>query len=71
MKFVSAPGVTVRNNILWSQNGYDLDFTDTTSQNNFNSDYNDLYVTGSAHIVFYNGAPQPSLTAFWKERRFR
>ena len=64
VKFSSA-GATVRNNILWSQNGYDLDFTDTASQNTFNSDYNDLYVTGSAHIVFWNGAAQSSL-ATWK-----
>ncbi len=64
VKFSSA-GATVRNNILWTQNGYDLDLTDTASQNTFNSDYNDLFVTGSAHIVFWNGAAQSSL-ATWK-----
>ena len=64
VKMVSAPGVLVRNNILWTQNGYDLEL-DAASQTNFTSDYNDLNTTGSAKVGFWGGAVQATL-ANWQ-----
>ena len=64
VKLVTSPDVAIRNNILWTQNGYDLDL-DTTSQTNFVSDYNDLYITGGGKVGFWGGSAQPTL-ANWQ-----
>ena len=42
----SSSNVTLNNNILWTQAGFDIN-VDATSQVGFQSDYNDLYVTGT------------------------
>jgi hypothetical protein len=46
---VSTAAINVRDNIIWTQNGYDLDIN-PVSDSKFTSDYNDLYVTGSGQI---------------------
>ena len=63
----SAENVTVLNNILWTQAGYDLNVA-SDSQQGFTSDYN-LFFLGSnqaiAHLGFWNGTPQQSF-ADWQ-----
>ncbi|HEY7118485.1 MAG TPA: NosD domain-containing protein, partial [Tepidisphaeraceae bacterium] len=44
--------VEVRNNILWTESGYDLNVADD-SHAGFFSDFNDLYATGSGKLVHY------------------
>ena len=46
IKLQNSPAVRLRNNILWVNAGYDLN-VDTASQVGFDSDYNDLYITGA------------------------
>ncbi len=46
--------ISIRNNILWTQLGYDLN-VDSSSQVGFDSDYNDLYITGAAQTAFWQG----------------
>ena len=41
----SAAGNHIRDNIVWTQNGYDL-YVANDSQLAFDSDYNDLFTTG-------------------------
>ena len=50
----SSINVTLTNNILWAQAGYDLN-VDATSEVGFQSDDNDLYVTGTGKLVFWQG----------------
>ena len=47
----------LRNNILWTQGGYDIYVADN-SQTGFSSDYNDLYLSGgsTANVGFWNSA---------------
>ena len=53
--------VTLNNNILWTQAGYDIN-VDPTSEIGFQSDYNDLYTTGSGSIGSWEGQTFSSLT---------
>ncbi len=46
--------VTLNNNILWVQAGFDIN-VDATSQVGFQSDYNDLYVTGTGQLASWQG----------------
>src|SRR6185436_1839292 len=43
---------TLTNNILWTENGYDL-YVAANSQVGFASDYNNLFTTGSGKIVWW------------------
>ena len=47
-----ANNITLENNILWSDSGYDL-YVTTDSQIGFKSDYNNLYTTGSGKLVWW------------------
>ena len=47
-----ANNITLENNILWSDSGYDL-YATTDSQIGFKSDYNNLYTTGSGKLVWW------------------
>ena len=62
--------VTLRNNILWVQAvaGYDLNVT-ADSQVGFNSDYNDLFTSGSGQVAFWQGVPRSALFA-WQVTAF-
>ncbi len=59
-------GVTLRNNILWVEAGYDI-FVASDAQQGFVSDYNDLYqgTDPNAHVGFWNGATRDTL-ADWQ-----
>src|SRR5207302_5187441 len=45
-------GLTLRNNILWSQAGYDL-YVSTDSQAGLSSDYNNLFATDAGKLAWY------------------
>src|SRR5439155_7492024 len=49
-----APHVRLRNNILWTEAGYDL-IVPASSEVGFQSDYNDLYVTGTGKLGRWEG----------------
>ena len=44
--------VSLQNNILWNQSGYDI-YVATDSQQGFASDYNDLFVSGTGMIAWW------------------
>ena len=44
--------VEVRNNILWTENGYDI-YVANNSTSGFFSDYNDLHASGTGKLVFW------------------
>ena len=46
--------VSLRNNILWTQAGFDIN-VDPTSEQGFQSDYNDLYATGAGKLGSWQG----------------
>ena len=46
--------VSLRNNILWTQNGYDLN-VNPDSEVGISSDFNDLYATGNGAIGLWEG----------------
>ncbi|MEX2185792.1 MAG: right-handed parallel beta-helix repeat-containing protein [Pirellulales bacterium] len=46
--------VEIRNNILWSEGGYDI-FVASDSQTGFFSDYNDLHASGTGKLVQWSG----------------
>ena len=48
----AAYNVTLRNNILWTDSGYDL-YVATDSQQGFVSDYNNLFTAGGATLVWW------------------
>ncbi len=50
----SSSNVTLRNNILWVQAGYDL-YVTPDSQVGFNSDYNLLYTVGAGKLGYWEG----------------
>ena len=56
----SASGIAVENNILWAQGGYDISVA-STSENGFESDYNDLYVTNGGSVGLWENNPQATL----------
>ena len=43
----SSQNIVLRNNILWAKAGYDIS-VDSTSEQGFRSDYNDLVITSGA-----------------------
>jgi hypothetical protein len=59
-----SPSATIRNNILWSDAGFDLN-VDSSSQTGLNSDYNLFYkgADPNAHVGFW-GTPQDTLAAW-------
>ena len=61
--------MTVSNNILWAQTGYDLNLTDDAAIG-FASDYNDLYVTGSASVARISNRTYPALSDWVYEYGF-
>jgi parallel beta-helix repeat protein/VCBS repeat-containing protein len=48
----SSSNVTLHNNILWAESGYDL-YVATDSEQGFASDYNNLYSSGTGTIVHW------------------
>src|SRR6185295_1866570 len=44
--------VSLRNNIIWTANGYDINVA-VDSQQGFTSDYNNLFASGSGKIVWF------------------
>lgn len=48
----SASNVVLKNNILWTDSGYDL-YVATDSQQGFASDYNNLFTAGGATLVWW------------------
>ena len=59
----STSGLRLRNNILWVGTGSDLDI-DKNSQVGFDSDYNDLYATGSGVVGTWQGESVTNLAAW-------
>ncbi|HZZ44157.1 MAG TPA: right-handed parallel beta-helix repeat-containing protein [Tepidisphaeraceae bacterium] len=56
--------ITIRNNVLWVQAGYDLDIA-SGSQTGVISDYNDLYHVGNnASVASYIGTKESTLAAW-------
>ena len=52
--------LTIRNNIIWTQNGFDLN-VDPSANTSLASDYNDLYVTGQGKVGQWQSVPRPAL----------
>ena len=50
----NSSNVVLGNNILWAQAGYDIN-VDPTSEVGFQSDYNDLYASGSGRLGYWQG----------------
>ena len=50
----SSAGISLENNILWAQAGFDLN-VDPSSEVGFHSDYNDLYTTGTGQLGSWQG----------------
>ncbi len=48
----TSKNVSVQNNIVWAQGGYDL-YVATDSQTGFASDYNNLFTSGAGKAVWY------------------
>jgi len=48
----STQNVTLRNNIIWTEDGYGLNVA-TNSQNGFDSDYNNLYASGTGKLAWW------------------
>ena len=57
----SASSVQIKNNILWAQAGHDIIVSADSSELNFQSDYNDLYTTGSGILGHWEGHDFTSL----------
>ncbi|HEV3343905.1 MAG TPA: right-handed parallel beta-helix repeat-containing protein, partial [Pirellulales bacterium] len=55
--------VSVRNNILWSQAGFDISVA-TDSQTGFASDFNDFYVSGTGKVGLSQSGTRATLTAW-------
>jgi autotransporter-associated beta strand protein/parallel beta-helix repeat protein len=64
----SLQNLQLRNNILWTQAGYDLNISND-SQTGFTSDYDSLYTTGSGQVALWQGIPRPTLGA-WQVANF-
>jgi len=52
VRIESGADVTVRNNILWAEHGYDI-YVANAAQAGFVSDANDLYGTGAGRLVYW------------------
>ncbi len=48
----SSGNVTLKNNIVWTENGYDI-YVATNSQTGFASDYNNLFTSGGGKVVWF------------------
>ena len=64
----SARNVNIRNNLLWVNSGYALNVAGD-SQAGFQSDYNDLYATGTGKIASWQNVDRPTLSA-WQTTAF-
>ena len=64
----SSSSNSLRNNILWVQNGYDIEVA-SDSQNGFASDYNILYATGAGKIALWQNVSRKTLSA-WQNTDF-
>ncbi|MDP6634998.1 MAG: right-handed parallel beta-helix repeat-containing protein [Phycisphaerae bacterium] len=64
----SVLNITIRNNILWVDDGYDL-FVDSTSQVGFDSDFNILQTTGTGKTGSWQGVDRPTMLA-WQNAAF-
>ncbi|MEQ1829659.1 MAG: right-handed parallel beta-helix repeat-containing protein, partial [Pirellula sp.] len=60
--------VNVRNNVLWVNAGYDLNIAGD-SQTGFQSDYNNLFVTGTGMVATWQNVDRPTLSA-WRTTAF-
>ena len=60
--------VTIRNNVLWVHDGYDLNVA-SDSQTGFASDFNILYATEAGKVALWQNVPRPTLTA-WQNTDF-
>ena len=58
--------VQLLNNILWAQSGYDISVA-PNSEISFQSDYNDLYTTGTGQIGWWEGQSFSDLTDWYYE----
>ena len=54
----SVTNAHLRNNILWTQNGFDIS-VDNSSQSGFTSDYNLLYTSGAGKVASWQGVSRP------------
>jgi hypothetical protein len=63
------PNVVLRDNILWTQSGYDMS-VDSTSQPGFTSDYNILTTTATGKVALWQGVGRPTLAA-WQNTTFQ
>ena len=61
--------LSVRNNILWVQAGYDLNIA-SDSQQGFASDYNDLYATGAGKAANWQGQDYATRTDWFRALGF-
>ena len=64
----SVENARLRNNILWTQAGYDI-WVASDSQTGFQSDYNLLYTSGTGQTALWQGVPRPTLIA-WQNAAF-
>ncbi|MFI5378326.1 MAG: right-handed parallel beta-helix repeat-containing protein, partial [Tepidisphaerales bacterium] len=55
--------VNIRNNIVWTQSGTDLTVT-PQAEINFQSDYNDFFVSGNGRVGLWEGVARPTLQAW-------
>src|SRR5581483_10823441 len=61
--------MVVMNNVLWAQAGYDLNLSDDAGIG-FQSDYNDLYVTGTGKVARISNRDYPALSDWVYEYGF-
>jgi autotransporter-associated beta strand protein len=57
---LNSVNIQIENNILWTQDGFDL-AVNPASENGFNSDYNDLYFTGTGEVGEWDNLAEPNL----------
>ncbi len=62
----SSQSISLLNNILWTQNGYDIN-VDPSSEIGLSSDYNDLYFTGAGAIGLWEGVSFKALDDWYYE----
>ena len=61
---VRSNNISLRNNILWSKGGYDIEVA-STSENGFSADYNLFYTTNTGKVGFWDGVARSTL-ALWR-----
>ena len=62
----SSENISLRNNILWTQNGYDLN-VNPDSEVGISSDFNDLYSTAAGDIGLWEGLAFTALDDWFYE----